>query len=200
VAGGRGGAAYVGVMGVTIAPAARRPSTTAVGVAVWLASEVMFFAGLFGAYFALRAADAPWPPADVHLDTLRSGIFTVFLVLSSLTLHRAESVRDEGDEQLARVWTLLTLGLGTLFLANQALEWTTLDFHVSSNAYGTIYYVMTGFHGLHVAAGLALLALAALLPSGAPATVPGLHRATVWYWHFVDVVWVAMFSTIFLIR
>jgi len=169
-------------------------------VAVWLASEVMFFAGLFAAYFALRAANERWPPADVHLDTLRSAVFTVLLVLSSVTLHRAELAREDGDDQLARVWTLLTLGLGTLFLANQAWEWTTLDFRVSSNAYGTIYYVMTGFHGLHVAIGLALLAVAAVLPPGAPATVPGLHRATVWYWHFVDVVWVAMFSTIFLIR
>ncbi len=187
-------------MGVSIAPASRRPNVTTVGVAVWLASEVMFFAGLFAAYFALRAANDPWPPAGVHLDTLRSGLFTLALVASSATLHHADAAAAHADHRAARTWTLATLGLGAAFLTNQALEWATADFHVASNSYGTIFFVMTGFHGLHVAVGLVLLAVVALRPPGLLTSVPGFRPATTWYWHFVDVVWVAMFSTIFLIR
>ena len=187
-------------MGVTIAPAARRPSSTTVGVAVWLASEVMFFAGLFAAYFALRAANDPWPPQGIHLETARATLFTLVLIASSATVHHAGVEAERGDMARARTWMLVTLGLGAAFLANQVLEWATLDFEVSTNSYGTIYYVMTGFHGLHVAVGLVLLAVVALRPPALPSSVPGLRQATTWYWHFVDVVWVAVFATIFLIR
>jgi cytochrome c oxidase subunit 3 len=187
-------------MGVSIAPAARRPDPLTVGVALWLASEVMFFAGLFAAYFALRSANTPWPPAGVHLDTVRAAVFTLALIASSGTLHVADVAAAQGDEQRARSWTVATLGLGAVFLANQVYEWVTANFHVSENSYGTIFFVMTGFHGLHVLVGLVLLGIVAVRPPHLPTTVPGLRRGTTWYWHFVDVVWVGMYSTIFLIR
>ncbi len=183
-------------MAATVAPAARRPNPTSVGVAVWLASEVMFFGGLFAAYFAVRAAADTWPPAGVHLDTPRAGLFTLVLVASSFTLHKAE----RGTNQQVRMWTLVTLALGVIFLGNQAAEWATADFSVSSHAYGTLYYTLTGFHGLHVAVGLVLLAVVGLRPPDLPTSVPGLRQATTWYWHFVDVVWVGLFATLFLIR
>jgi cytochrome c oxidase subunit 3 len=183
-------------MGATVAPVVRRPNPTAVGVAIWLASEVMFFGGLFAAYFTVKAANDEWPPAGVELDTPRAGIFTLVLVASSFTLHRAE----RGSHAEIRNWTLLTLALGVVFLGNQALEWATNDFTVSTDAFGTLYYALTGFHGLHVAVGLVLLAVVGLRPVGVTGSVPGLQRATTWYWHFVDVVWVLLFATIFLIR
>jgi cytochrome c oxidase subunit 3 len=183
-------------MGATVAPVVRRPNPTAVGVAIWLASEVMFFGGLFAAYFTVKAANDEWPPAGVELDTPRAGLFTLVLVASSFTLHRAE----RGSHAEARNWTLLTLALGAVFLGNQALEWATNDFTVSTDAFGTLYYALTGFHGLHVAVGLVLLAVVGLRPAGVTGSVPGLPRATTWYWHFVDVVWVLLFTTIFLIR
>jgi cytochrome c oxidase subunit 3 len=187
-------------MGVTIAPAAHRPSITTVGVAVWLASEVMFFAGLFAAYFALRAANDPWPPRGIHLETARAALFTLVLIASSVTVHHAGVEVERRDHAKTRTWMLVTLVLGIAFLANQFLEWATVDFSVSTNSYGTIYYAMTGFHGLHVAVGLVLLAVVALRPPDLPSSVPGLRQATTWYWHFVDIVWVAVFSTIFIIR
>jgi cytochrome c oxidase subunit 3 len=183
-------------MGATVAPVVRRPNPTAVGIAIWLASEVMFFGGLFAAYFAIRAANDDWPPHGIHLDTVRAGLFTLVLVASSFTLHAAE----RGSHPGARNWTLATLGLGVIFLANQAAEWAGNDFSVSTNAYGSMYYALTGFHGLHVAVGLVLLAIVGLRDPDAPSSVPGLRQATTWYWHFVDVVWVGLFTTIFLIR
>lgn len=183
-------------MGATVAPVARRPNPTSVGVAVWLASEVMFFGGLFAAYFAVRAAADTWPPTGVHLDTPRAGLFTLILVASSFTLHVAEG----GTHERVRFWTLVTLALGVVFLGNQAAEWATADFSVSSHAFGSLYYALTGFHGLHVAVGLVLLAVVGLRPPDLPTSVPGLRQATTWYWHFVDVVWVGLFATLFLIR
>ncbi len=183
-------------MGATVAPVVRRPNPTAVGVAIWLASEVMFFGGLFAAYFTVKAANDVWPPVGVELDAPRAGLFTLVLVASSFTLHRAE----RGSHAEARNWTLLTLALGVVFLGNQMLEWSTNDFTVSTDAFGTLYYALTGFHGLHVAIGLVLLAVVGLRPPDVPGSVPGLRAATTWYWHFVDVVWVLLFATIFLIR
>ena len=183
-------------MGATVAPVVRRPNPTAVGIAIWLASEVMFFGGLFAAYFAIRAANDDWPPQGIHLDTVRAGLFTLVLVASSFTLHAAERESRRG----ARNWTLATLALGVIFLANQAAEWASNDFSVSTNAYGSMYYALTGFHGLHVTVGLVLLAIVGLRDPDAPSSVPGLRQATTWYWHFVDVVWVGLFATIFLIR
>ena len=183
-------------MGATVAPVVRRPNPTAVGIAIWLASEVMFFGGLFAAYFAIRAANDDWPPQGIHLDTVRAALFTLVLVASSFTLHAAE----QASHRAARSWTLATLALGVIFLANQAAEWASNDFSVSTNAYGSMYYALTGFHGLHVAVGLVLLAIVGLRDPDAPSSVPGLRQATTWYWHFVDVVWVCLFATIFLIR
>jgi cytochrome c oxidase subunit III len=183
-------------MGATVAPVVRRPNPTAVGIAIWLASEVMFFGGLFAAYFAIRAANEEWPPQGIHLDTVRAGIFTLVLVASSFTLHVAE----KGTRTQTRVWTLVTLALGAIFLANQASEWASNDFSVSTNAYASMYYALTGFHGLHVTVGLVLLAIVGLRDPDAPSSIPGFRQATTWYWHFVDVVWVFLFTTIFLIR
>ena len=93
-------------MGATVAPVVRRPNPTAVGIAIWLASEVMFFGGLFAAYFAIRAANDDWPPQGVHLDTVRAGLFTLVLVASSFTLHAAERGQPPGAPA---AWTLATL-------------------------------------------------------------------------------------------
>ena len=180
----------LGAMGATVAPVARRPNPTVVGIAVWLASEVMFFGGLFAAYFSLRATNDAWPPDGIHIHTFRALVFTLILVASSITLHQAE-------RGAMRLWTLVSLGLGVVFIANQALEWSTNDFSVSTNAYGTIYYVMTGVHGLHVIVGLVLLAIVGL---GLGETMAGMTRATTWYWHFVDVVWILLFTVIFIVR
>ena len=177
-----------------------RPSILGVGVVVWLSSELMFFAGLFGAYFTLRSASDAWPPADVHLAVARTAAATAVLIGSSATMHLAVRAAEHGDRRKLVRWLAVTAGLGLVFLANQAAEYAELDFSISSHAYGSAFYLLTGFHGLHVAGGIAfMLATVGLVagkseaPPGPPVTVCG------YYWHFVDAVWVAMFATLYLI-
>lgn len=180
-------------------PSPRRSLTTA-GTIIWLASETMFFAGLFAAYFTLRAGSARWPPPGTELNTRAGAIFTGVLLASSLTMHAAgRSAARRNMSGLTR-WTVITILLAAAFLGNQVVEWTSLPFSVSSHAFGSLFYVMTGFHGLHVLGGMAamglLLARVKMAGSVDEATVEAISA----YWHFVDVVWVALFITIFIIR
>jgi cytochrome c oxidase subunit 3 len=174
----------------------------AVGTVVWLASELMFFGGLFAAYFTLRAAAATWPPHGVHLETASSAVATVLLVSSSGTMHLAVRSLERHDRLAMQRWLMVTVALGALFLSNQVRELFILDFKVSSNGYGSMYYLMTGFHGLHVLAGLVLILIAFGIATGpGPLARRGpVVESVSYYWHFVDVVWIGLFTTIFVIR
>jgi cytochrome c oxidase subunit III len=187
---------------VTPGSRSRLPAMLTVGTVVWLASELMFFGGLFAAYFTLRAETAVWPPSDVTLETGFSAVFTVVLIVSSGTIHMAGKALERGDRAGVQRWIVITFLLGGLFLANQIREFLVNDFSISSHAYGSIYYLMTGFHGLHVAAGLILLLIGLTMVVNAGTLerrTPAVESVT-YYWHFVDVVWVGLFTTIFLIR
>ncbi len=177
-------------------------SPLGIGVIVWLASEVMFFAGLFAAYFVLRSENDPWPPAGVDLDIPRAVLSTVLLLTSSATMHLAVRAAERGDHGKVGRWLAVTLTLGTLFLVNLGLEWAGLDFSLSTDAYGTSYYLITGFHGLHVLGGLILMVAVAALVLGRDSEAPiGPSVAvTGYYWHFVDVVWVFVFATLYLLQ
>lgn len=172
-----------------------------VGTMVWLASELMFFSGLFAAWYTLRAAAVQWPPPGVELETGRAAAFTLALVASSGTYQLAVSAVERGQVVRARRFVVLTMALGAVFVGNQALEWTGLDFSASSHAYGSAFYLLTGFHGLHVIGGI--LAMAALLtrlvgPRADPGAVAAV-QVVGYYWHFVDAVWLAVFATVFLL-
>jgi cytochrome c oxidase subunit 3 len=177
------------------------PSTLGVGVVVWLASELMFFSGLFGAYFTLRSVNEVWPPEGAELPTARTAVATAILIASSGTMHMAIVASRREDRRGAITWLAITAVLGALFLSNQLLEYAEAPFAIDDHAYGSIFYVMTGFHGLHVIGGLVFIGAVAI-------AIAGLSRAPVhqtvevcgYYWHFVDVVWVAMFSTIYILR
>ncbi len=174
----------------------------AVGTTVWLASELMFFGGLFASYFTIRAATPVWPPAGVKLDTLQAGLFTVVLVASSATMQSAARALGGERRALARRWIVLTLALGVVFIANQGYEWSHVPFSASSNAYGSLFFLMTGFHGLHVIGGLVAM-LAVLLRMSGSQTDPGegpVLEVVTYYWHFVDVVWLALYATLFLLK
>ena len=172
-----------------------------VGVIVWLSSELMFFAGLFAAYFTLRAANDVWPSDGVELSVLRAGVFTVVLLVSSLTMHRSVLAAEAGDRLGALRWLGATFVLGLAFVANQFAEYLTLSFQLDSDAYGTIFYLLTGFHWLHVVAGLALMAaLARLSWPGSRAPLAVHHQVVGYYWHFVDAVWVGVYVTVYLIQ
>lgn len=177
-------------------------SPLAVGVIVWLASELMFFAGLFAAYFVLRGENDPWPPAGADLDMARALLSTVLLLTSSVTMHLSVRAAERGDHKRVGRWLAVTLVLGTLFLVNLVLEWAGLDFSLGTDAYGSIYYLITGFHGLHVLGGLVLMVAVAGLVLGRDSEAPiGPSVAvTGYYWHFVDLVWIFVFATIYLLR
>lgn len=180
----------------------RRPSALGVGTVIWLSSELMFFSGLFAAYFTLRSANATWPPEGVELATARTALATVVLVASSATMHGAVQAAERGRRRGAVRWLIVTAALATLFLANQGLEYAEATFSMSSHAYGSIFFLMTGFHGLHLIGGvLFMLAVMGVIGGrGSRAPLGEIVEVCAYYWHFVDVVWVAMFATIYLIR
>jgi cytochrome c oxidase subunit 3 len=188
--------------GVTLEAPVRRPSLLAVGTVVWLASELMFFGGLFAAYFTLRANAVTWPPRGTHLETAAALVATIVLIASSGTMHFAGTARARGDRLMMHRWMVLTVALGTVFFANQIREFFVLDFGASSNSYGSMYYVMTGFHAAHVLAGLLLIVAAIAITTGAGTLerrTPAVEGVT-YFWHFVDIVWILLFLTLFVLR
>jgi cytochrome c oxidase subunit 3 len=173
-------------------------SPLSVGVVVWLSSELMFFAGLFAAWFTLRAANEQWPMQDIELEVLRAGIFTAVLVASSVTMHFSVQAAEHGDRLDALRWLAATFVLGAAFVLNQLLEYRALGFGIDTDAYGTIFWLLTGFHWLHVVGGLGLmLALARLSWPGSRAPLAEHHRVVAYYWHFVDVVWIGVFMAVY---
>ncbi len=172
------------------------------GVVVFLASDVMLFAPFFAAYFLLRATNAPWPPDGVELDVPRAAIATVVLVASSFTLVAGDRAYERRDAAAMRRWLAVTIVLGGAFLANQVAEYLTLSFAASDHPYGSIYWGLTGLHAAHVTGGLCALALLYIRAARSRA----LDEIGPWangislVWHLIDVVWVAVFATIWIIR
>jgi len=178
-----------------------------VGVIVWLASELMFFAGLFGIYFTIRAqTDGEWPPAPTELDITYAAFFTTILILSSVTCQFGVFAAEKGDVFALRRWYLLTFVMGLVFVLGQANEYRNLVTNhgtsLSSSPYGTVFYLTTGFHGLHVIGGLIAFLLLIGKTKISKFTPAQATSAIVvsYYWHFVDVVWIGLFLTIYIIR
>ena len=179
----------------------------AVGVIIWLGSEVMFFSSLFAAFFSIRAHASVWPPAGTKLDTVQAGIFTAILVASSFSMQKAVFDQERGNRRSAKTWVVVTIVMGALFVSNQFYEWITLSHHVATNptqtAFGSLFYIMTGLHGLHVFIGL--LAMGFLLGrmkgdvGGDPGELAAVQGVS-YYWHFVDIVWIGLFSCLFFLK
>src|ERR671914_533412 len=186
-----------------------RPNLVSVGTIVWLSSELMFFAGLFAIYFTARAQNPPhetWPPEPTHLNVPYDLVVTIVLVLSSVTCQFGVFAAEKGDVFGLRRWYLLTLIMGTAFVVGQGYEYVQLVHEgttLSSSAYGTVFYLTTGFHGLHVTGGLiAFLFMLGRTYAAKRWTHEQATSAIVvsYYWHFVDVVWIGLFSTIYMIK
>ncbi|MGH2778015.1 MAG: cytochrome c oxidase subunit 3 [Actinomycetota bacterium] len=182
----------------------RTPSSL-LGMVIFITSELMFFGALFGAYFTIRAQAGEWPPGDTpHIDALRTGVFTVFLVASSFTQHLGVLAIGRGNRGGLLRWTGITILLGVLFLAGQGLEYAELfaeDFTIGTNVFGTLFFTMTGFHGLHVAGGLLMLSIVVAKGRMGHLTAErhGPAEAVGYYWHFVDVVWILLFTVLYLL-
>jgi cytochrome c oxidase subunit 3 len=178
--------------------------TALVGMLLFIASEVMFFAGLFATYFNARSAFAPgeWgPPGDGHLDFQLAAVLTVILVASSFTMQFGVWAIRRGDNGALKFWTAVTLGLGVLFLAGQLYDYSELGFGIGDGVFGTTFYTLTGFHGAHVfggAVGLTIV-LARSLRGQFSARNHVAVEAVSMYWHFVDVVWIGVFTTIYVL-
>jgi cytochrome c oxidase subunit 3 len=172
------------------------------GVIVFLASDVMLFAPFFAAYFLLRSTNQPWPPPDVEFGVPRAALVTAVLVASSFTLVAADHAHERRDRAGMQRWLLGTMALGGLFLANQMAEYATLSFSASDHPYGSIYWGLTGLHSAHVTAGLAALALLFVRTVRSPS----LDEISPWadgvslFWHLVDIIWLGVFTTIWIIR
>ncbi|CAB4565362.1 MAG: heme-copper oxidase subunit III [Actinobacteria bacterium] len=196
-----------------------RPNAVAVGTIVWLSSELMFFAALFAMYFTIRAVQGPaiWMGSTELLSIPFAAFNTTILVLSSVTCQfgvfaaeRFQNRRTGTIFQLSkwgmREWFALTVLMGGFFVAGQVYEYAVLvseGLTLSSSAYGSVFYVTTGFHGLHVTGGLiAFLIVMVRVSKARRFTSQQATTAIVvsYYWHFVDVVWIALFSAIYLIK
>jgi cytochrome c oxidase subunit 3 len=197
--------------GVETAPShvpASRPDMTAVGTIVWLSSELMFFAALFAMYFTVRSVSPElWQSEPSLLNVPFSTVNTTVLVLSSVTCQLGVFAAEKGDVVRLRSWFVVTFLMGAFFIGGQIYEYSTLVSHdgltLSSNAYGSVFYLTTGFHGLHVTGGLiAFLLILGRTFSSKRFTHGQATGAIVvsYYWHFVDVVWIALFATIYLIK
>jgi cytochrome c oxidase subunit 3 len=191
---------------VTVAaPADRRTPSSLLGMVIFITSELMFFGALFGAYFTIRAQAGEWPPDGTpHIDAARTAIFTVFLVASSFTQHLGVVAIRRGERGGLVRWTAITIALGVVFLLGQGLEYSELfadDFTIGTNVFGTLFFTMTGFHGLHVAGGLLMLAIvgAKCRMGHLSAVRTGPAEAVGYYWHFVDVVWLFLFLVLYLL-
>ncbi len=180
--------------------------TALVGMLLFIASEVMFFGGLFAAYFNARAIHAgEWgPPSGApELEMLPVALpITIILVASSFTMQFGVWAIRRGDQRAMRNWTMLTLALGVLFLIGQIYDYTTLGFGIGDGAFGTVFYTLTGFHGAHVfggAVGLTILSARAAQGQFSRRNHVAVEAISM-YWHFVDVVWIALFSTLYFLR
>jgi cytochrome c oxidase subunit III len=181
-------------------------SSSLLGMVLFIASEVMFFGGLFGAYFTIRSAATQWPPPETpHLETWYAAILTATLVSSSVTMQFGVWAIRKNDQRRLVLWLAVTLVLGVAFLAGQANEYRQLieeGMTLSSGVFGSTFFTLTGFHGAHVAGGAAFTVIVLLRARSGQFTAR--HHDTVemasYYWHFVDVVWIGLFSTIYLLR
>jgi cytochrome c oxidase subunit 3 len=174
-----------------------------VGTIVWLSSELMFFAALFAMYFSIRAADYHmWQVHTPKLDVPYATANTIVLVLSSVTCQLGVFAAEKGDVFALRRWFTITFVMGLIFVLGQANEYRSLvheGVKLNGDGYGSMFYLTTGFHGLHVTGGLIAFIVYMIRTTMGRFTPAQATSAIVvsYYWHFVDVVWIALFSMIY---
>ncbi len=175
------------------------------GILLFIVSEAMLFGAFFASYFFLRVVsnDGPWPPEGFELPVAVAGVNTAILVSSSFTMHWAlESIR-KGNRRGMQLGLLTTLMLGATFLFIQINEYVHIGFSIRDGAFGSIFYGLTGLHGAHVLVGITLLTFATIrafrghfgpkAKDHLGVEVPGI------YWHFVDVMWIIVFTVVYIL-
>ncbi|HTU70471.1 MAG TPA: cytochrome c oxidase subunit 3 [Candidatus Baltobacteraceae bacterium] len=179
-----------------------RAHPTVLGTVLFLASEMMFFAALFATYYDLRANRAVWPPPGVHVNVVEGSIGTFLLFISSVVMVLATHAMDRGAIRAARWWTATAIIAALSFILLSVHGYLENTFTIATNSYGSIYYTLTGFHLAHVTVGIGIL-LALLIGMRSP-TLRAYHRqgaeAMTYYWHFVFLVWVGIYLSVYIIR
>ena len=187
-------------------------SNPILGMILFICSEVMFFSGLFAAYFNVRATAANWPPIvandpaltehfNLHAEPWFAAGLTAILISSSVTCQLGVwAIRRDDRTGFIRAMGV-TLVLGIVFLIGQIYDYAELGFGISDTPFGTTFYTLTGFHGAHVFGGAVMLSV--VLYRGLAGQFSSKHHdaveATSLYWHFVDVVWIALFATLYIL-
>jgi cytochrome c oxidase subunit 3 len=173
------------------------------GVVMFLVAESAIFLGLFSAYLIYRSVFPVWPPAGTpERELLLPGINSIILIASSFVMHQGQVAIKKNDNAGLRRWFALTALMGILFLSGQVYEYFHLQMGLTTNLFASCFYVLTGFHGLHVTFGLMLI-LSVLWRSRQPGHYSssshfGVEAAEL-YWHFVDVVWIILFILVYLL-
>ncbi|CCH67222.1 Cytochrome c oxidase polypeptide III [Richelia intracellularis HH01] len=171
------------------------------GFVVFLLSESVIFLSFFVGYIVYKTTTINWlPPGILGLEVQDPAINTVVLVASSFVIYLAECALQKHNLTGFRLLLLLTMGMGTYFLLGQATEWSNLEFGFTSGVYGGMFYLLTGFHGLHVFTGVILQGII-LVRSFSPGNYDTGHfgvNATSLFWHFVDVIWIILFLLIYI--
>lgn len=177
---------------------------TGYDTAVWatacvIATELVLFGGLLSAYFFLRATSPTWPPAGTEVPKLdwAPWVFSAVLIGSSLPLFPAERAERRGRRGALRVWLALSWVMGAAFIGWTIYDFTQLKFGWTDSAYASVYWTTIGLHALHVTFGLIFSATLQLKArTNRPIRTP--TEVFVLYWHFVDVVWVLVFTSLFI--
>ena len=172
------------------------------GMIFFLISEAFLFGSLFATYYYLRAESPVWPPAGVQLDNVLAAVNTLLLLSSSGVIWWAGRAIRKNNEGGLAIGLALTIILATAFLGITGFEWTHESFRPWTSAYGSTFYTLTGFHALHVFGGVLLLL--SLLVRTLRHEFSSRNYTTVdvgsLYWHFVDFIWIIVFTTLFIVR
>ena len=187
-------------------PASPFPGISTTKFAMWLflASEIMFFAGLIGAYIVLRSGAEEWPVVSRVLNVPLVAGNTFILIVSSVTMVRAFAAIEAGDQQGMRNMLIATAVLGVIFVSIQGFEWRALireGTTASTDVFGSTFFTLTGFHGLHVTGGVVALfyVIARAFRGDYTQAEHGGVELMGLYWHFVDIVWIFLFTIVYLI-
>ncbi|MBD2772956.1 heme-copper oxidase subunit III [Iningainema sp. BLCCT55] len=173
-----------------------------VGLLTFLISESLMFGGFFATYLFFRGTNEIWPPEGTEVELLLPTINTIILVSSSFVIHFGDTAIKNNDIQGMRKWYKITAAMGAIFLLGQIFEYLTLGYGLTTNVFANCFYLMTGFHGLHVFVGL-LLILGVLWRSRRPGHYSatkhtGIEMAEI-YWHFVDIIWIVLFTLLYIL-
>ncbi len=189
--------------GPPVANQSSRVDSSTLGMLLFIASEIMLFGSFFTIYFFVRVVNnAPeWPPEGFHLPVYVAGVNTIILLTSSFTMHWALQAIKRGNRAGLKAGLVLTLALGLVFLLTQAREYSRIGFSPSDGAFGSVFYGLTGLHGAHVFVGLTILTFATIRAFRGHFTAED-HRGVEIsgiYWHFVDVMWIVVYTTVYIL-